>query len=208
MADIFSYELKGMNKLLAMTNPARFEAALRKRMRIATELNGKVTERYQRQLLQDASGRLTKNAPLTVAIKHSSKPLVHSGELFQGIQTIVIDDFTSFTGVSRQSRGFDIIDAITEGARVPVTPKMRGMFMALYRASQGELDPSKLEGRAAELWKTNQVWFPLSPDTDFIVIPPRPWHKRATQMSGYREAIRSNWKMALQQTFADLRVQE
>lgn len=205
MAEIFKYTLTNKERFLAAYDPKRFDANLRRRMRFATELNGKITERFQRQAIQSSSG-LVRNAPLTIAIKRSSKPLVHSGELFQGLTTQVIDDFTSITGIMRTNDKYDIATVVTNGAKVKVTDRMRGMFFNLWLADQaGSADG--LEGRALELWNAAGGaigWKPLSESTSVIVIPRRPWHLLATRSAGYKSLIRDNWRRALQLAFRDM----
>jgi hypothetical protein len=205
MAQIFSYTLNNKERFLAAYDPKRFDMNLRRRMRMATELNGKVTERFQRQTIQSSSG-LARNAPLTIAIKHSSKPLVHSGELFQGLTTQVIDDFTAITGIMRTNEKYDIAATITNGVKIKVTDRMRGMFFRLWLADQAG-SPDGLEGRALELWNAAGGaigWKPLSESTSVIVIPPRPWHRLATRAAGYKETIRENWRRAIQMAFHDM----
>ena len=158
----------------AAANPAAFEMALRTNMRKATELNGKIAEKAQRQAIQ--KGGLKANAPLTVMIKGSSKPLVHKGDLFQSITSQVVDDFTVFTGVLRNTGEYNIAEIVHEGVTIRVTPKMRGMFHYLALVSSGQMHPAQLEGRAAELWAARPGgWKPLMESTTAIVIPGRPW---------------------------------
>lgn len=189
------------------TNPTRFQERLGPRMRMATELNGKLLERAQRQTIQSSHG-LKHNSALTIAIKGSSKPLVAKGELFQAITSAIIDNYTVVVGVPQSNqKAYNVATIVADGAAVPVTDKMRGMFFALWKAAIGELEPGRLDGRAKELWEQSKGWNgwkPLSPDTDTIIIPARPWHEIAAKDPDMLKGVRENWERAIQQTFHDL----
>lgn len=93
---------------------------------------------------------------------------------------------------------------VHEGAQTKVTPKMRGMFFALWKASKGELDPGKLTGRAKELFeKMQDGWLPLSKDTEVIVLPGRPWVEIAFRDARMARQVRENWKQALEAAFRE-----
>lgn len=201
-----SYKVKGLDRMMAaMADPQRFYAYLGVNMRKASELNGKVAERYMRKVLQ-AGKYVAPNADLTIILKGSSKPLVDKGTLFQGITSKIIDDYTVFVGVVREDENnFNIAKIVHEGAIIPVTPAMRGMFMALYKVSMGDMDPDKLEGRARELYsKMTFGWMPLRPETTTIVIPPRPWATFVFAIPEFKQKITNNWRAALQKTYRDM----
>jgi len=198
-----SFKIKGLKRWKKALDARGFDAAARRNMRRATALNGKIAEKIMRQTIQ-SGGSLKKNAALTQALKGDNKPLVDDGTLFQGITSKVIDDFTVFAGVLRTSEAYNIGVTVHEGVEIKVTPKMRGMFFALWKASKGELDPSKLRGRAAELWeKMQEGWFPLSKDTEVIIVPRRPWVEIAFRNTQMIKQARDNWKQALEATFRE-----
>lgn len=196
----------GYKEWQVATSPKRFAAVLKKHMERATELNGMVAAKAQRKVIQESDG-IAKNAPLTVFIKGSSKPLVDYADLFGSITYQVINEFTVFAGVLRQNEDdFNVAVALHEGFVTAVTPQMRGMFLYLWKASKGEIDPSKLTGRAAELWKRRPGtgWLPLSDDTTAITTPGRPWATIAFHESGFKAKVRENWEQALDAVFAEL----
>jgi len=198
-----SFKIKGLKRWRKALDVRGFDGAARRNMRRATALNGKVAEKIQRQTIQSGSS-LKKNAALTQALKGNNKPLVGDATLFQAITSKVIDDFTVFAGVLRTSEAFNVGVTVHEGREIKVTPKMRGMFFALWKASRGELDPGKLRGRAKELWEQMQDgWFPLSKDTEVIIIPRRPWVEIAFRNTQMTKQVRNNWKQALEQTFRE-----
>jgi hypothetical protein len=195
----------GFKEWAAATNANRFRSVLTKHMRRATELNGLVAVRALRQTIQSSSG-LASNAALTVFIKGSSKPLVDHGDLYQSQTYQVVNDFTVWVGVRRQSdEGFDLARALHDGYQVKVTPAMRGMFMALFQVSQGKLPASELTGRAAELWERRPGgWFPLKPETTVLTTPGRPWVTATFQDGSLKEKTKTNWELAVQAAFREL----
>jgi len=197
------FKIRGLKRWVKALDARGFDAASRRHMRRATELNGKVAEKIQRQTIQSGKS-LQKNAALTQAIKGADKPAVDTGLLFQSITSKVIDDFTVVVGVLRTSEAYNIAVIVHEGAKVKVTPKMRGMFYALWKASKGELDPGKLTGRAKELFaRQPDGWLPLDADTEVIIIPGRPWAEIAFRNTQMIKQTRDNWKLALEAAFRE-----
>lgn len=196
-----SFKIKGLKRWQKALNARGFDEAARAEIRRATELNGKVLEAAQRKVLQAGSGFMKRNAPLTVKIKGSSKPLIDHGDLFQGITSKVIDDFTVFAGVLRTHESYNIAKLLHEGAKIKITPKMRTMFSLLHKASTGHFDPAKLTGRAAELWaRSPGGWLPIGKRTRLIIIPPRRWVNLAMRRS--TTIVRKNWVDAMNRAFA------
>ena len=184
--------------------PGVMERAIKRRMRKATRLNGALAQRAIRQTIRN--GGFTPNAPLTIHIKSSSKPLVDQGTgIFQAITSQIIDDVTVFAGVLRTEGAFNIAMALHEGAVLPVTPAMRGMFLSLWEASIGSMDPSDLTGRARELWERRPGgWAPLQLSTTRIIIPGRPFIKSAFANARLKNLAKTNWQEALRQAMRDL----
>lgn len=198
-----SFKVKGLKRWLKALDAQHFDKVVRKNIRTATALNGKVGEALLRKTIQ-SGGKLKPNAPLTVAIKQSKKPLVDSGQLFQSITSQVHDDFTVFIGVLRASESFNLVETLHEGREIKVTPEMRGLFFMLWRASNGEIDPSRLTGRAAALWERKPGgWLPLNADTEAIVIPSRPFIRIAFANTQMIKLARENWKKALAASFGE-----
>lgn len=176
----------------------KFDKNAKALLRKASVLNGKLAEKRIRQAL--ASGDFAPNAALTIAIKGSTKPLVDQGQLFQFITSKVVRDTTVFVGILRTDEHYNIAVALHEGVTIRVTPAMRGLFFILWQASTGKFDPSKLTGRAAELFeRMPDGWRPLKDSTRSIVIPPRPFITRALAAADFKEKIKGNWRMALRE---------
>lgn len=198
------FKIKGLKKWQYAIDARGFDKTSRIYMRRATKLNGLVAERLQRKTIQSGQN-LKKNAALTVLIKGANKPLVDSpGGLFQSITSEVIDDFTAFAGVLRTNDSFNVGIALHEGYQMNVTRDMRSLFIVLWKASTGQLDPSKLKGRAKELFeRLSHSWLPLKKDTSVIVVPPRRWIKIAFSNTQMVKQCRDNWKQALERSFSD-----
>lgn len=194
----------GWKRLEAAIDPRKFDAKIRQHLKRATLLNGKLAQAAVRRAIR--TGGFTANAPLTIAIKKSSKPIVDTGSgIFQAISTKVVDDFTVFVGVLRADASYNIAIAIHNGAAISVTPAMRGLFFVLWQASSGAMAPSELSGRAAELWERMPGgWFPLKQSTSTIIIPERPFLKAAFTDDALRQQAQKNWGKALQRAIRDL----
>ena len=177
------------------TDATAFGKRLARNVRRATKLNALAAVKEMRATIQN--GGFKANAPLTVALKGSSKPLVAGGDMFQSITTEQLNDDDIFVGVLRSEDGFDIVDIVHNGAVIPVTPAMRWMFMLLAKASDGKMDPSKLEGRAAELFSQFQGWKPLAESTTTIIIPERPFAVVAFSKDSLIKLCRENWEAAV-----------
>lgn len=179
-------------------DPATLTPVLQKEMAAATRRNGKLAERMIRKIIQD--GILPFNADLTEWIKGSDKPLVDTGTgIFQAITSLAVSDFEVFVGVLRQSKFYDIAESLHEGVAIKVTPRMRGMFHALWEASEGRRDPATLTGRAAELWERRSGgWLPLRASTVVIKIPPRPFIAAAFSSPELKRQVVDQWEKAAQ----------
>ena len=195
---------KGWKKLQQALEPGKANKIIRKHMRRATRLNGKVAERQIRDSIK--SGKYVGNAPLTIALKGGDKPLVGTGNLFQAVTSKAITDLSVFIGILRTSEVFNIGVAIHQGVAIKVTKKMRGLFYVLWLASTGGIAPSALTGRAAELWaQMPGGWLPLKPGTKVITIPSRPFIKQAFDDPRLRTQAKTNWQQALKMAFKEIR---
>lgn len=186
----------GWGNLQKAWDGRRYQKRIRASMRKATMLVGKVAEKEMRQTIKD--GGMAANADLTVAVKGSTKPLVDKGNLFKAITSQYQRDYSVFVGVLQASGSYDIAMTLHEGASIRVTPKMRGLFYVLWLASQGDIPPSELEGRAAELWaRKPSGWHPLKDTTSVIVIPGRPFVKMTFAKPGLNAKAQAIWAAAL-----------
>ena len=170
-----------------------FTGKLNINLRRATTLNAMLVKKAIRRKIQ---GRIPPaNSALTQAIKGSSKPLVDKGQLFQSITHRVISPFTAEVGIAKGNAYANIGAAVHEGAVIPVTPQMRGLFAVLANASRG--NSSGLTGRAAQLFARNKDWKGLKKSTTSIKIPSRPFVKLAMADIALRNKLYANWQQAL-----------
>lgn len=191
---------KGLARMRLAIDPKKMDTTVRKHLRRAAGINGKLAEKEARRVIQSGRG-LAKNADLTIALKGEDAPLkgTAGADLFNSITSKVINDTTVFAGVLRTDKGYNIAKVVHEGATIPVTSRMRGMFFYLFKASIGDIDPSELTGRAAELWEQHPgPWYPLKDSTTAIVIPSRPFMELAFKATGLKKKVEKNWVMALQ----------
>ncbi len=195
MPTIFKMD-KGWQRYFKALDPKKFKGAMRKELRRAAKLNGALVEREIRDVIK--SGAFDDNADLTISIKGSTKPLVDRSQLFKSITSLVVSDVISFTGVLRTDGAFNIAQLLHDGGTIGVTPKMRGLFSVLWKASKGSLDPSKLTGAAEQLFSRKQEgWFPLKATTDAIVVPARPFILKAFASSRLASLVKANWNDAV-----------
>ncbi len=195
MATPTGYQVTGMAEWADATDATAFGKRLGRNIRRATKLNALAAVKTMREVIQ--SGDFKANAPLTVALKGSSKPLVASGDMFQSVTTEELSGKDEiFVGVLRSADQYDVVDIVHNGATIPVTPAMRWMFMLLAKASDTG-DASKLEGRAAELYGQFQGWKPLATSTTAIYIPARPFAVVTFNKPELIKLCRDNWEAAV-----------
>lgn len=195
---------RGMQRMRRAVDPARFQEAMNRHVPRATMLNAHLVQKEIRETIR--SGLFHPNAALTIAIKRSSKPLVDTGHgLFQAVNIEQVNDYKVFVGVLKSDDFYNVAIAIHDGATVKVSEKMRGMFYVLWKASTGQIPPSELTGRAAELWSRKPGgWLPLKQSTTAIIIPARPFMVKAFSNPELRAMVQRNWHAALAASFRDL----
>lgn len=203
----FDFKPSGWKQLQAMLDPAKFSERLHKNVRRATQFNGMLVQREVRERVYKVGYHA--NAPLTIIIKGSSKPLVDDNELMRAVTSRVIDDFNVFVGVLRSAKGsdgelFNLAVLLHEGGNIPVTTRMRNMFMLLWFATKAGAtakDIAKLEGRALEIYKDlngRGTIYPLKATTDHITIPPRPYLKTVFEDPDVLKKVQDNWRKAVE----------
>lgn len=199
-------ELVGFKKFGRIMEPSRFNNALRKHVSLATRRGALLVRKEIRRSIK--KGVAPKNAPLTRAIKGSSKPLVDKGDLWQAISIEQPDFGTAFIGVKRTDENYDVARALHEGVSIKVTPKMRGLFHILWLASvarrEGKPIPP-LTGRAAQLFARFQDWKPLKQDTQVIRIPARPFIADTFGRQDVKDGVIQQWNKAIASAFAEIR---
>ena len=181
-------------RLRVAINPAAFNQRLKKEVGRATLLNVKIVQKHIRATLQ---GIGPANAPLTIEIKKSKKPLIDFGDLRKAIQGRRLKFNLGVAGVNVQSASYNIGLFLHDGGTITVTDRMRNMFKLLFYVSQGRLDPSMLTGRARELYDRNPgvSWRPIN--TGSIKIPGRPFVKQTLEDKSLLEKVRKNYLEAV-----------
>lgn len=122
------------------------------------------------------------NAPLTILIKGSSRPLVDRGDLRNSITTEVAGkgrDVVGAVGVLRRRRAkrgrsmTNIASALHEGFTIRVTPKVRAaVFAELERRQRGRAKGSSPPGGGSSVWRVKGRPFirqPLDESSERIV---------------------------------------
>jgi hypothetical protein len=182
-----------MEKALKGTRAARI---LNKHMALATSRNGLFAIKAIRNAIK--KGDLASNSALTADIKGSNKPLVDRGDLFGAIAKKQMGARAVFAGVLQEHDSYSIAETLHEGRVIRVTPAMRTLFRVLWMASEGTLSPSKLTGRAADLWKRMPGgWVPLSKSTVAITIPSRPFIREAFENPELKDKVIASWQRAI-----------
>lgn len=203
---------KNWKRFKKMMESSHAQKIVKKHIRRATLLNGKVYEKHVRGVIKEAP--FTPNAPLTEAIKKDNKPLVGvetGATLFKAITSKLMSGGSAFNdavfiGVLRTNSFYNIAMTIHYGKTIPVTERMRGLFLMLAAASQGKISKDKLSKRGQDLFDyMNKGWKPLKKGTTRIVIPPREFITEAFKDSRPRKIAKQNWQQALQAAFAEIK---
>jgi len=199
-------KLKGdWKKLEKVLDPKIMTPVIEKWVTKASQFNGIVGVKQIKDYIKSSKYRA--NRPLTIAIKNSSKPLIgvdDGAQLYNSI-TYEVDKMSVFVGVLKTDQFYNIAYFLHEGGVIEVTEKMRLMFRILWLASLGHISPSELTGRAAELFEEMpRDWKPLKMSTTAIVIPSRPFVKKAFRSKKFYEQLQKNWEKALEFAFREV----
>lgn len=168
MAVGFSADLKleGFEELSRGLNPARFQAALRVSMRKHNKKTGLLLKsKLAREITQTKNKSYAANAYATTVFKsrkrRRSSPLLDTGVMRSNCGFKMDGPFSFIVGTTRRSRsGVDLAAVLHEGARISVTERMRKVWIAMAAETGGRVKP-------------------LKSSTTHIVIPARPFLKRA-----------------------------
>lgn len=190
------FKLSGFDRLRVILSPRRVKAAFRDEVRKATGRNALLVQAAIRR--QISHGTFAKNSALMEAIKGGNAPLRDKGDLFNSVAVQVVSPTEAFVGILRKQAAYNIGVALHQGCVIRVSDRMRALFFLLFLASQGRAP--KLEGRAAELFARFKDWKPISWSTNTIVIPPRPFIRRALEDKSLKAKVAANWRMAVQDT--------
>lgn len=185
---------KKWDKAIATFDPKKFNDRAKKELKKATTKNANLLKNEITRMIR--AKRYDKNAALTIGIKHSRTPLIDFGELVNSISVVNVEAMSVFVGVLRTDRMFKIAKIVHDGTAIPVTKKMRGLFTLLALVSEKRIDAKVLKGRARILYDRagpKFKWKRLKQDTDYIVIPERPFIDKAFRKVFLRKKIYYNW---------------
>jgi len=198
---------KNWKRFEHMIDPRRVDARARAQMRKATGVVGLHVQREIKEMIR--GGQFKANAGLTLALKEpQTRPLAHTGRLlFPAVTHKIVDPFSVWVGIKATHRSYNIAKAVHDGVRIPVTAKMRRMFILLWRVSRGERKVGVLRGRARQLWKANKSrrWFPIGRGKTHIVIPERPFMRRAFASKALHRRVQKIWTRAMQAALVGVR---
>lgn len=191
----------GWRRYNAATLPANFRREFARRRKQALDRAAKelVISVYSSD---DAwRSRFERSAALSSQLRGGAS----RGIIRRAIVTRNLSDTELFLGVPSTSQFYDEAVTVHEGATIKVTDKMRSMFAVLAQVSRGEMQPSELEGRAAELYQLSTgPWYPLSESTQAIKIPARPFMKPIFESPAGRERAKQIMIQAVDETFRAL----
>ena len=132
MADGVSVQLTGAwSAFTQAVDPKEFRARLERQLVLAHKRIGRQFVRMARQRIRAL--QYASNSPITRIIKASSKPLVDTGQLFQGITFSTPDPYTLRVGVHKSKIGSEAVNiaiVLHEGATIIVTAKVRAAVFA------------------------------------------------------------------------------
>ena len=163
-------ELTGdWNKIGNILNPAKIKAALTK---CAARVGNYGASQVKKGII---NGNFTPLHPVTIARKHSSKPLVDHGDLVGSITYQVFDETKRvFIGVKKGKEAN--IAAVHEfGCTISVTPKMRAYL--------------------------HHIGIHLKSTTQYINIPARPYLRPVLQSQDFLNEVKNIYMRALKETF-------
>lgn len=198
---------KGWDRYGNAVNSPRFQRALKKHVRKATQRNAIIARKQVRQEIR--AGVPPHNAELTARLKSkgsrkTTKPIVGTpgADLWNAIDWSLEGWNAAFVGVKRTSEEYNVAEVVHEGRTVTVTEKMRHMFRVLAWASESKGIVPHLEGRAKELWELGgrwkTKWKPLKDSTKAIRIPRRQFFRYAFMDRRLKRTVEENWNGAVQ----------
>jgi len=207
---------KGWLKLSKALDPKVNQKLLELHVGRATAANGLLVRKKVREYIKE--GVPTKDgfvgvAELTEYIKHDKKPIVGTpgADLFNSISSNVVSWSTVEVGVKRTEKTANVAEVVHEGRVITVTPKMETMFFYLWLADLGRLDPSKLTGRAKEIWEWRRRGKKKSTGYRFrkltqgtLAIPPRPYIRNVIESGGVKSAVYDQWAQAVKRVLHDM----
>jgi len=127
--------------LISTLDPQRFRARLARQLVTAHNRIGRDFRRTAQGLIRAAV--YAPNSPMTIALKGSSKPLVHRGDLYQSIGYALDGPYTLQLGLVKRKVGPEVVNVglvLHEGATIDVSrhPQVRRKVWAMVRESLGK----------------------------------------------------------------------
>ncbi|MGB0685410.1 MAG: hypothetical protein ACPGQD_04380 [Planctomycetota bacterium] len=174
----------GWSKLRKMLDPRRVRRDLKKNLRRAHHRVGQKFVQMVKDKLSSSEG-IVGNAPLTIALKGSSKPLINHGDLFGSVTYNVPRFHTLRIGVSSRMlpSGRTLAEVLHNGATIPVTTAMRRAV-------------------AARLRERGNVVLPSVGGKQFWHIPARPFLRDVFESSEFIEFAQRQYEAAVAKTMA------
>lgn len=203
---------KNWKKFKKMLEDKNVRRVVKKHMKRATLLNGKVYEKHIRDSIKES--KFQPNAALTEEIKKDNKPLVGvetGATLFKAITSKRFSSGsplgeTVFIGILRTNSFYNVAETIHYGKTIKVTERMRGLFLMLAAASEGKISRDKLSKRGQDLFDyMNKGWKPLKKQTTRIIIPPREFITEAFRDGRPKKIAKQNWQQAMRAAFNELK---
>ena len=172
-------KLEGFDQLANGLNPHKLMSRLRPLFRKENIKLGLILKKKLVEAI-DTKGNFAVNAYATTIFKGSSKPLVADGDLRRNCGKRLIGSFAFIVGTTRKNRkGVDLAAVLHEGAEIPVTPRMRKVWIAMCAKHEMKVKP-------------------LRKSTTKIVIPPRPFLKQALiDDPAVAKIVLLGWKRAM-----------
>lgn len=189
----------GMKRLESILNPSKYRKRLNLNIGKAIQLNAKLVEKAMRNTIK--KGVAPKQSALQSWIKGSSTPGIDNADLWKAITSTKVKPMVFFVGVLRTNESYNIAEIVHHGATIEVTDAMRGMFFMMWLVDQGRMSPSRLTGRAAELYEQRKgEWKPLKKSTTRITIPARRFVTLTMANPTLKAKIKKNFAKAAQLT--------
>lgn len=180
-------ELEGFDIMERVLNPDRFMASLRKNVRLVNQKLALDGQDILRKAIHSAKEWAAPNSPATIVIKGSSKPLTDHGDLWGNAGHSLVGAFQFVVGTNRVDRtgNYNVSWILHQGATVTVTDAMRKFFRYLSAKTNGQVKP-------------------LGSQTRTIVIPGRPYMKRAfIDDHSFLRKCAEQWRDAVDRSFRD-----
>jgi len=159
------YSMKGMDEWLSMTDPKRVEVVLKPAVAAGLKAASLFMEKRIKSAIHDR--HYAPNAPLTVAMKNSSLPLVDTGRLAGSVSHKLLKWNHAVVGASLFRGGANVGLAVHDGFTVDLTLPQYAAMRKLLHAQVSKLKKGGfLTGGS------------MSPMSGFLVVPPRHFIKK------------------------------